>query len=118
MRMMTAKMRIMAGIAAGCAILLSGGCSSTADQVEQTSYSATMARPIAPDVYPVIEGKRPTAGPQMTNEQAAAQEARLSSLSGLRSSGKITEAEYRRRMQELDTLAANHGADTLKEIRN
>jgi hypothetical protein len=77
-----------------------------------------MAKPVPADVYPVIEGKRPAASAQMTNEEAAAQEARLTALSSARASGKISEAEYQRRLNELQQLAANHGAETLKQIQN
>ena len=77
-----------------------------------------MARPIAADTYPVIEGKLPAANVQMSNDEAAQLSARLSALSGKRKSGEISEAEYQRRLKELQALAANHGADTLKEIQN
>lgn len=101
-----------------CLALTVAGCSSTTDSVPPTAYSATMVRPVPADVYPVIEGARPVAGPQMSNEDAAAEGARLTAASGRRSSGQVSEAEYKRRQQEMDALAANHGADTLKEIQN
>ncbi|MEK1926921.1 MAG: hypothetical protein AAAB11_16045 [Rhizobium giardinii] len=103
--------------AVGVALVLAGCTSATVDE-KPSAYSATMAKPVPADVYPVIEGKRPAASAQMTNEEAAAQEARLTALSSARASGKISEAEYQRRLNELQQLAANHGAETLKQIQN
>ena len=102
---------------AGLTLALAG-CSSTAVDEPPSIYSATMAKPVPTDVYPVIEGKLPAASTQMSNEEAANQSARLSALGSARSSGKISEAEYQRRLKELQLLAANHGADTLKQIQN
>ena len=93
------------------------GCTSYEGERQQ-SYTSAMARPVPTDVYPVIEGRRPVAAQQMSNEQAAAQSARMSALAGRRASGQISEAEYRRRLKELDALAANHGSETLAEIKN
>jgi hypothetical protein len=102
---------------AGLALMLAG-CSSTTAEEQPSIYSATMAKPVASDVYPVIEGKLPAASAQMSNEEAASQSARLTALGAARSSGKISEAEYQRRLKELQLLAANHGTDTLKQIQN
>ncbi|OBZ94108.1 hypothetical protein ADU59_18100 [Pararhizobium polonicum] len=102
---------------AGLAIALAG-CNSTAVDEQPSIYSATMAKPIPADVYPVIEGKLPAATTQMSNEEAASQQAKLTALGSARSSGAISEAEYQRRLKELQLLAANHGADTLKQIQN
>jgi ABC-type uncharacterized transport system auxiliary subunit len=104
-----------AAVIALCAA--AAGC--TAPQADrQPAYTSTMARPVPTDVYPRIEGKLPAAAPQMTNEQAASLSSRLSGLSARRASGAISEAEYRRRVAELQALAQNHGADTLDQIRN
>ncbi|WP_276118400.1 MULTISPECIES: hypothetical protein [Pararhizobium] len=92
-------------------------CTSAKVEEQPSIYSATMAKPIPADVYPVIEGKLPAATTQMSNEAAASQSARLTALGAARSSGKISEAEYQRRMKELQLLATNHGSDTLKEIQ-
>ena len=102
---------------AGLTLALAG-CSSTAVDEPPSMYSATMAKPVPTDVYPVIEGKLPAASTQMSNEEAASQSARLTALGNARSSGQISEAEYQRRLKELQLLAANHGADTLKQIQN
>jgi hypothetical protein len=113
-----AMVRIVTALGVAGLMLALTACSSST-RVEQPSiYSATMAKPISADTYPVIEGKLPAASAQMSNEEAASQEARLTALGAARSSGKISEAEYQRRLQELRLLAANHGTDTLKEIQN
>ncbi|WP_143523424.1 hypothetical protein [Pararhizobium arenae] len=111
-----ARFGTLAVLAASTAVL--AACSPTKLDNRSSSYTSTMARPIAADVYPVIEGKRPAATAQMSNDQAASLSARLTALSGARNSGQITEAEYQRRLAELQALAANHGRDTLKEIQN
>jgi hypothetical protein len=113
-----AMMRMVTVLGAvGFALALAGCNSATVDE-QPSIYSATMAKPIPADVYPVIEGKRPAASTQMSNEEAGAQEARLTALGSARTSGKISEAEYQRRLRELQLLAANHGTDTLKQIEN
>ena len=113
-RMVTA-LRMAAGMA-GLTLALAA-CTSAKVEEQPSIYSATMAKPIPADVYPVIEGKLPAATTQMSNEAAASQSARLTALGAARSSGKISEAEYQRRLKELQLLAANHGADTLKQIQ-
>ncbi|KQR67842.1 hypothetical protein ASG25_00390 [Rhizobium sp. Leaf384] len=108
------KLRL-AAMGALCAAAV--GC--TTPRADNTpSYTSTMARPVPTDVYPRIEGKLPAAAPQMTNEEAASLSSKLSALSARRASGAISEAEYRRRLAELNALAEHHGADTLNEIRN
>jgi hypothetical protein len=113
-RMVTA-LRMAAGMA-GLTLALAA-CTSAKVEEQPSIYSATMAKPIPADVYPVIEGKLPAATTQMSNESAASQSARLTALGAARSSGKISEAEYQRRMKEMQLLATNHGTDTLKEIQ-
>ncbi|MCY1744648.1 SHOCT domain-containing protein [Ensifer sp. SL37] len=68
--------------------------------------------------YPSVYGQKPAATTQMTNDEAASMQARLSSLGAARKSGAISEAEYQRRLKEMRALAEQHGADTLKEIQN
>ncbi|HTO30020.1 MAG TPA: SHOCT domain-containing protein [Pararhizobium sp.] len=108
---------VMALGVAGLMLALAA-CSSATREEQPSIYSATMAKPVSTDVYPVIEGKLPAASAQMSNEEAVSLEARLTALGSARSSGKISEAEYQHRVQELRLLAANHGSDTLKEIQN
>lgn len=67
-------------------------------------------------VYPEITGQRVAATVQMSDAEAADYSARLTALAGSRRSGAISEAEYRRRLAELQALGANHGRDTLAEI--
>jgi hypothetical protein len=43
---------------------------------------------------------------------------RLTALAGQRQTGAISEAEYQRRLKELQLLAERHGPDALKEIEN
>lgn len=78
------------------------GCSSTADL----------------DSYPTVYGQRTAATEQMTSDEAASMQERLTALASQRSSGSISEAEYQRRLKELRSLAEQHGADTLKQIEN
>lgn len=113
-----AMMRMVAAYGAVGFALALAGCNSAKVDEQPSIYTETMAKPIPADVYPVIEGKRPAASAQMSNEEAAAQEARLTALASARSSGKISEAEYQRRLKELQLLAASHGTDTLKQIQN
>jgi len=78
------------------------GCSSTAEL----------------QTYPSVYGQRVAATQQMTDEEAVNQEERLTALAAERRSGAISEAEYQRRLKELQMLAERHGADTLKQIEN
>lgn len=105
----TAAMIALSAAAVGC----------TAAEPDRTPvYTSTMARPVSTDVYPTIEGRLPAAAPQLSNEDAATTSKRLSALSARRASGAISEAEYKRRLVELQALAERHGTDTLNEIRN
>jgi hypothetical protein len=113
----SAVIRIVAAAGLACLSLAASGCSSTSPDQQPSVYSATM-RPVDPDVYPVIEGARPAATAQMSNDEAAGLQSHLTALSSARASGSISEAEYQRRKRELQALAANHGADTLKQIQN
>jgi hypothetical protein len=78
------------------------GCSSTADL----------------ETYPSVYGQRTAATEQLTDEEAVNMQGRLTALAGQRRSGQISEAEYQRRLKELQTLAERHGADALKQIEN
>ncbi|WEZ83549.1 SHOCT domain-containing protein [Rhizobium sp. 32-5/1] len=109
--------RIVAAAGLAGFSLMASGCGSTSSNEQPSIYSATM-KPVNPDVYPVIEGARPAATAQMSNDEAAGLQAHLTALGSARASGSISEAEYQRRKRELQALAANHGADTLKQIQN
>ncbi|WP_309486603.1 SHOCT domain-containing protein [Sinorhizobium sp. 8-89] len=86
-------------------LLLAGtlaGCSSTAELA----------------TYPSVYGQKPAATQQMTDEEAVSMQSQLTALGAARKSGAISEAEYQRRLKELQLLAEQHGADTLKQIEN
>lgn len=68
------------------------------------------------DVYPDITAIVSAETKQMSDEEAASYSVRLSSLSRRRSSGTISEAEYRRQLAELQALRDGHGAATLSQI--
>ncbi|WP_245295510.1 hypothetical protein [Rhizobium rhizosphaerae] len=104
-------------LALSLALVSSAGCTTeTGPRTPQPAYTAAMLRTAPTNVYPVIEGKLPAATTQMTNDEAAAQQARLSALSKQRAGGQISEAEYERRRKALTNLAETHGQATLDEI--
>jgi hypothetical protein len=61
-------------------------------------------RPAPADKYPDFSQPLDSAMPQMTDEEAARQEAQLSALSRQRQAGTISAAEYRRRVEALRLL--------------
>ncbi|MDC7261959.1 SHOCT domain-containing protein [Shinella sp. HY16] len=68
------------------------------------------------DVYPDITAIVSAETQQMSDEEAASYSARLTALSSRRRSGAISEAEYRRKLAELQALRDGHGKATLSEI--
>jgi len=100
-------------IAAALPLLLSA-CNATSPQAIAPAATADGVDRSA--VYPEITGQRTAATQQMGDAEAADYSARLTALAGSRRSGAISEAEYRRRLAELQALGANHGRDTLAEI--
>ena len=62
-------------------------------------------RPKQSDTYPDFSKPLDSAMEQMSDEQAAAMETRLSAVARQRRSGAISEAEYRRRVAELQALS-------------
>ncbi len=119
------------GIGAAAAILMLSGCTSTKEQpVAASSTPASLEVTVddpdapvgptvsstSPDGYPDFSGSLTAASVQMSNEEAGDLERKLSSLGAARRSGAISEAEYRRRVQELRKLAAEHGAETQAQI--
>ncbi|CAN7331307.1 SHOCT domain-containing protein [Rhizobium sp. LjRoot254] len=62
-------------------------------------------RPVQSDRYPDFSKPLDSAMPQMTDEDAARMETQLSALASQRKAGTISEAEYRRRVEELQALA-------------
>lgn len=79
---------------------------------------AAAARPTYPDGYPNFSGSLNAASVQMSNEEATALQAQLTSLGAARKAGAISEAEYQARLTELRKLAAQHGAETQAQIAN
>ena len=83
--------------------------------------AAAMAANSGPNVtgkYPGFSGPLRAASVQMSDDDAAKIQQRMAGLSRKRKSGTISEAEYKVRVDELRKLAAEHGIETIKEIRN
>jgi hypothetical protein len=120
-------------IAAFVALMAGTGCQSTQPSTpapttvpaalevnveDPDNPEAAAARPTYPDGYPNFAGSLSAASVQMSNEEASALQAQLTSLGAARKSGAITEAEYQSRIAELRRLAAQHGAETQAQIAN
>lgn len=101
-------------LAAAALPVLLAACNTTPETA--ASAEGTRGAVDRSAVYPEITGARTAATTQMSDEEAAGVSARLTALSNSRRSGAISEAEYRRRLAELQALAADHGRDTLSEI--
>lgn len=84
------------------AVALAGGCSSksTSSDVSTTDR----VRPAPAEKYPDFSQPLDSAMAQMTDEEAARQEAQLSALARQRQAGTISAAEYRRRVEALRLL--------------
>jgi len=78
------------------------GCSSTTASNEV--LSTERVRPAPADKYPDFSEPLDSAMAQMTDEEAARQEAQLSALGRQRQAGTISAAEYRRRVEALRLL--------------
>ncbi|HUH49697.1 MAG TPA: SHOCT domain-containing protein [Mycoplana sp.] len=103
----------------GAAIVLGGttvlgGCAATSPQVASGVNVGADRSSAFPDITAPVHA----ATAQMSNEEAASISARMSGLVSQRRAGTISEADYNKEMLELQALAANHGADTLKDIEN
>ncbi|MDQ0457240.1 hypothetical protein [Rhizobium paknamense] len=115
----------VAMVIAGLAVM--AGCSSTSQTTPPPARNASLkvkvageadgARPgaayITPDGYPDFSRPLTAANVQMTNSDASDLEKKLTALSQMRSAGRISEAEYNRRVQEMRKLAADQGAATV-----
>lgn len=66
--------------------------------------------------YPDFAEPLRAANVQMGNDEAARVSGRLSVLARARAEGKVSEAEYQRRLAELRRLAAEHGAAAETQI--
>ena len=78
------------------------GCSSTTTSNEV--LTTERVRPAPADKYPDFSQPLDSAMAQMTDEEAARQEAQLSALARQRQAGNISAAEYRRRVEALRLL--------------
>lgn len=67
---------------------------------------------VYPDITALVGGETQ----QMSDEEAASYSERLTALSNRRSSGAISDAEYRRQLAALRALRDSHGKATLSEI--
>ena len=84
------------------AAALLGGCSSTSTSSE--ALTPGRVRPASADKYPDFSQPLDSAMAQMTDEEAARQQAQLSALARQRQAGTISAAEYRRRVEALRLL--------------
>ncbi|MCX8997591.1 hypothetical protein NOF55_10780 [Rhizobiaceae bacterium BDR2-2] len=119
-----------AAVAAICAA--AAGCASNNVGTESGPMATPQVVTVVPGVpsgpaptgpqktgyYPGFAEPLTSAALQMTNEEAATQQQQLSALGAARRRGAISEAEYRRRQEELRRLATQHGEDTLNQITN
>ena len=78
------------------------GCSQSTKG--DASVQPTEHRPAPSDKYPDFSKPLDSAMPQMTDEEAARMETQLSALARQRRNGGISEAEYWRRVRELQAL--------------
>lgn len=78
------------------------GCSSASTSSEV--LTSERVRPAAADKYPDFSQPLDSAMAQMSDEEAARQEAQLSALARQRQAGTISAAEYRRRVEALRLL--------------
>jgi hypothetical protein len=115
--------------AIGLCGLLASGCSSSSTTllpvapVAVIDTDTTVPEAPVPGAGLVQGGRYPgfdrpllAAGPQMSDEEAQTIALEMAALSARKRSGNVSEAEYTKRMAELQALARNHGSDTVKEI--
>ncbi|WP_411036788.1 SHOCT domain-containing protein [Shinella sp. BYT-45] len=96
-------------MAAAPVVLASCAASSTPSTVNAGANRA--------EVYPDITAIVSAETQQMSDEEAASYSASLTALARRRSSGTISEAEYRRQLAELQALRDSHGKATLSQIQ-
>jgi hypothetical protein len=91
--------------------------STTSDALSlQTPKPASAAAPSCD--YPDFSTPLKSAMAQMSDEEARQMEAELTALGAGRKNGTISEAEYWKRVRELQALASHHGADTISAIES
>lgn len=95
------RLRLLAATLPFVAAVL-GGCSSTTASSDLATTQRV--RPAPADKYPDFSQPLDSAMTQMSDDEAARQEAQLSALARQRQAGTISAAEYRRRVEELRLL--------------
>ena len=100
--MRSARRHIPFAVAVSLAAALLAGCSSTSSRDD--ALVSNSPRPAPAEKYPDFSKPLESAMTQMTDEQAAQQQAQLSSLAHQRRTGRISTAEYNRRVEELRLL--------------
>ena len=88
--------------------------SSPTETLAVSSQDAALHR--GRDGYPDFSAPLRAAMAQMTDEEARQMGDELAALSAGRKAGTVSEAQYWKRVKELETLARQHSADTIAEI--
>lgn len=68
--------------------------------------------------YPTFAKPLTAANVQMSDNEASTIEGKMKALAAEKHAGNVSEAEYKRRIEELRKLAQQHGQETLSEIAN
>jgi hypothetical protein len=100
--MRSARIHVRTAVAASFAALLLAGCSSTSGSDE--TIATAHPRPAPGGKYPDFSKPLTSATTQMSDEEAAQQQSQLAALASQRQAGRISAAEYDRRVQELRLL--------------
>jgi hypothetical protein len=69
------------------------------------------------DGFPTFNNPPTAANVQISNDQATDLQKQLTALGAAHKSGAISQAEYDKRVAEMRKLAAEHGQDTLDQIK-
>lgn len=119
-------MRLLVSGAAVAALLMAAGCTTSHSPGTRQADSLTVTVPEDGDVstrpaptpggYPDFSQPLTAANTQMSNEDAASLQQRMTALGAARRAGAVSEAEYQRRLAELRKLALEHGADAQAQI--
>ncbi|MDI7863946.1 hypothetical protein MRS76_18495 [Rhizobiaceae bacterium n13] len=125
-----AKLTVTIGTFAGLVATLAGCTSSQPVATAQTaSLTPTVvesnANPAPRETAPRKTGTYPTFGKpltaanvQLSDTEASSIEAQVTALGAQKRAGNVSEAEYKRRLEELRKLANAHGEEALSEIAN
>ncbi|NKN36422.1 SHOCT domain-containing protein [Agrobacterium sp. a22-2] len=121
-------MRLLVSGVAAVALLMAGGCTTSQSPAARQADSLTVTVPEEGDVstrpaptpggYPDFSRPLTAANTQMSNEDAASLQQRMTALGAARRAGTVSEAEYQRRLAELRKLALEHGTDAQAQIAN